>query len=99
MRALVADDDPIITTILSATLARGGMEVTVAHDGDVAWQALNGLQPPSLAILDWMMPNLAGLELCRRIRSTPRLAGTYVILVTARYSRQDLGAGLEAGAD
>ena len=99
MRALVADDDPIITTILSATLARGGMEVTVAHDGDVAWQALNGLQPPSLAILDWMMPNLDGLELCRRIRNTPRLAGTYVILVTGRDSREDLVAGLEAGAD
>src|SRR5437660_1553345 len=44
MRTLVADDDPIITTILSTTLARSGMEVTVAHDGDVAWQALNALE-------------------------------------------------------
>jgi diguanylate cyclase (GGDEF)-like protein len=75
------------------------MQVTIAHDGDVAWQALNALQPPSIAILDWMMPNLDGLELCRRIRSTPRLAGTYVILVTSRDSREDLVAGLEAGAD
>jgi CheY-like chemotaxis protein len=56
MRTLVADDDPIITTILSTALARNGMEVIVAHDGDVAWQALNSMQPPSLAILDWMMP-------------------------------------------
>ena len=99
MRTLVADDDLIITTILSNALTRSGMQVTVAHDGDVAWQALNSLQPPSLAILDWMMPNLDGLELCRRIRSTPRLAGMYVILVTARDSREDLVAGLEAGAD
>src|SRR5947208_10877410 len=99
MRTLVADDDPIITTILSTTLARSGMEVTVAHDGDVAWQALNALEPPAIAILDWMMPNLDGLELCRRIRSTPRLAGTYIILVTGRDSREDLVAGLEAGAD
>ena len=71
----------------------------VAHDGDVAWQALNSMQPPSLAILDWMMPNLDGVELCRRIRSTPRLAATYVILVTGRDSREDLVMGLEAGAD
>jgi diguanylate cyclase (GGDEF)-like protein len=99
MRTLVADDDPITTTILSNMLARNGIEVTVAHDGDVAWQALNSLQPPAIAILDWMMPNLDGLELCRRIRSTPRLAGTYVILVTGRDSREDLVAGLEAGAD
>ncbi|HYS27177.1 MAG TPA: diguanylate cyclase [Vicinamibacterales bacterium] len=99
MRTLVADDDLIITTILSNALSRNGMQVTVAHDGDVAWQALNSVQPPALAILDWMMPNLDGLELCRRIRSTPRLASMYVILVTARDSREDLVAGLEAGAD
>src|SRR5436190_3529131 len=99
MRALIADDDQIITTILSSVLSRMGMQVTVAHDGDVAWQALNSVQPPGIAILDWMMPNLDGPELCRRIRSTPRLAGTYVILVTARDTREDLVAGLEAGAD
>lgn len=99
MRTLVADDDPITATILSTTLTRGGMTVTVAHDGDIAWQQLNSIQPPALAILDWMMPNIDGLELCRRIRSTARLAGMYVILVTGRDSREDLVAGLEAGAD
>ena len=99
MRALIADDDLIVTTILANTLTRMGMEVSVAHDGDVAWRALNALQPPGIAILDWMMPNLDGLELCRRIRSTPRLAATYVVLVTGRDSREDLVAGLEAGAD
>ena len=99
MRALIADDDQIITTILSSVLSRTGMQVEVAHDGDVAWQALNSMQPPGLAILDWMMPNLDGLELCRRIRSTPRLAATYVILVTAREGRDDLVSGLDAGAD
>jgi diguanylate cyclase (GGDEF)-like protein len=99
MRTLVADDDPITATIVSATLGRAGMDVTVAHDGDVAWQQLNSVQPPALAILDWMMPNIDGLELCRRIRSTTRLAGMYVILVTGRDSREDLIAGLEAGAD
>ena len=99
MRALIADDDQIITTILTSVLSRMGMQVEVAHDGDVAWQALNSMQPPGLAILDWMMPNLDGPELCRRIRSTPRLATTYVILVTARDSREDLVSGLDAGAN
>jgi diguanylate cyclase (GGDEF)-like protein len=99
MRTLVADDDPISATIVSTTLARSGMEVAVAHDGDVAWQQLNSVQPPALAILDWMMPNVDGLELCRRLRSTPRLAGMYVILVTGRDGREDLVAGLQAGAD
>ncbi len=99
MRTLVADDDLILTTILSNALTRMGMQVTVAHDGDVAWQALNSLQPPGLAILDWMMPNLDGLELCRRIRSTPRLAGTYVILVTGRDSREDREVMLDVAED
>jgi diguanylate cyclase (GGDEF)-like protein len=99
MRALVADDDPITATILSTTVAGGGMEVTVARDGDEAWQQLNSLHPPALAILDWMMPNLDGLELCRRIRNTQRLASMYVILVTGRDGREDLAMGLGAGAD
>src|SRR4051812_10167648 len=99
MRALIADDDPIITAILANTLSRMGMEVTIAQDGDVAWRALNSLQPPGIVILDWMMPNLDGLELCRRIRDTPQLAATYVVLVTGRDTPEDLVAGLEAGAD
>jgi len=99
MRILVADDDPIATAILSNTLTNSGIEVTVVHDGDAAWQHLNSAYPPSLAILDWMMPNIDGIELCRRVRSTPRLASTYILLLTGRDSREDLVMGLEAGAD
>jgi two-component system OmpR family response regulator len=99
MRILVADDDPIATAILSNTLTNSGIEVTVVNDGDAAWQHLNSAHPPSLAILDWMMPNIDGIELCRRVRSTPRLASTYILLLTCRDSREDLVMGLEAGAD
>ena len=99
MRILIADDDRLSTTIVRGTLERWGFEVTVAADGNSAWKLLVGDQPPSLAILDWMMPGLDGLELCRRIRSTPLRAPVYLILLTSRAGRQDLVDGLEAGAD
>jgi two-component system cell cycle response regulator len=99
MRALIADDDRVTTAILVKAMQRWGVEVTVAHDGNAAWNILGAGQPPSLAILDWMMPGLDGIELCRRIRREPSLAGTYVLLLTGRGSRPDLIAGLDAGAD
>ena len=99
MRALIADDDRTTTAIVADALKRWGLEFVVAHDGMAAWQLLNSVQPPALAVLDWMMPGFDGIELCRRVRSTPRLSGTYVILLTGRDSRSDLVAGLDAGAD
>jgi diguanylate cyclase (GGDEF)-like protein len=99
MRALVADDDRTTTAIVSRALSDYGLDVTIAHDGAAAWEQLNSLQPPSLAVVDWTMPGLDGIELCRRVRVTPRLTGTYIILLTARDRRADLIAGLDAGAD
>jgi DNA-binding response OmpR family regulator len=99
MRILIADDDSVSTMMLERTLERWGFDVEVAHDGIAAWDYICGSQPPALAIVDWMMPGLDGIELCRRIRATALPAPVYVILLTARSSRQDLVAGLEAGAD
>jgi phosphoserine phosphatase RsbU/P len=99
MRILIADDDRMSNTMLGRTLETWGFEVVVAHDGLAAWQHIAGAHPPELAIIDWMMPGLDGLELCRRIRATPPRSPVYVILLTARTSRHDLVAGLEAGAD
>ena len=99
MRILIADDDRMSTMMLSRSLERWGFEVVVAHDGISAWGHIVGDNPPALAIVDWMMPGLDGIELCRRIRATELAAPVYVILLTARTSRQDLVAGLEAGAD
>jgi phosphoserine phosphatase RsbU/P len=99
MRILIADDDRMSTMMLSRTLEEWGFEVVVVHDGSAAWERIIGDEPPSLAIVDWMMPGLDGIELCRRIRATPRNSPLYVILLTARSSRPDLVAGLEAGAD
>jgi len=99
MRVLVADDDRTATTILSRTLSGWGLEVAVVSDGANAWDAINTPDPPSLAILDWMMPTLDGVELCRRIRANEPTAHLYVMLLTSRSGRGDLVSGLEAGAD
>jgi diguanylate cyclase (GGDEF)-like protein len=98
MRAVIADDDRVTTTLLTHALARFGLDVAVAHDGVAAWDLLANGPAPALAILDWTMPGLDGIELCRRIRASS-LAGTYVVLLTGRDSRADLVAGLDAGAD
>ena len=99
MRILIADDDRMSTLMLGRALEHWGFEVVVVHDGGAAWTCITGETPPALAIVDWMMPGLDGIELCRRIRATPLPSPVYVILLTARNSRQDLVAGLEAGAD
>jgi phosphoserine phosphatase RsbU/P len=99
MRILIADDDRMSTMMLGRTLEQWGFDVVVAHDGAAAWERIIGHEPPALAIIDWMMPGLDGIELCRRVRATPLRSPVYVILLTARTSRQDLVAGLEAGAD
>ena len=95
----MADDEPTGATILARSLARWGLEVVVAHDGEEAWRIIDGDGGISLAILDWMMPCADGLDLCRRIRRDERHAHMHVILLTARDSRADVVAGLDAGAD
>jgi sigma-B regulation protein RsbU (phosphoserine phosphatase) len=99
MRILIADDDRSSNLMLERTLVQWGFEVIVVADGAAAWKQIAGAAPPELAIIDWEMPRVDGIELCRRIRAASLDAPMYVILLTARSSRQDLVAGLEAGAD
>jgi DNA-binding response OmpR family regulator len=96
---LIAEDDPISCRLLEATLARWGYGVEVTRDGIEAWEALQGAQAPSLAILDWMMPGLDGVEVCRRVRAMSNPMPTYLILLTGKGRREDVVMGLEAGAD
>jgi len=99
MHALIVDDDRGTTAILARQLKTLDVEPIVAHEGDAAWTLMNGTPRPSFAIVDWMLPGIDGLELCRRIRKSVPLAHMYVILLTGRDSRADLVAGLDAGAD
>jgi diguanylate cyclase (GGDEF)-like protein len=99
MRVLVADDSVISRHLLDAPLRQWGYEVVIACDGNEAWRALNQENAPRLAILDWMMPGLTGIEICQRLRQQQREPYIYVLLVTSKNLKQDVIAGMEAGAD
>jgi len=99
MRVLIAEDDRVTGEILARTLQRWGYETTNVSDGRQAWEQLRTATAPTLAILDWMMPEIDGPDVCRRVRAELPLANMYLLLVTARESRGDVVAGLDAGAD
>jgi phosphoserine phosphatase RsbU/P len=99
MQILIAEDDRVTGEILARTLRRWNYESSIVHDGEQAWDRLRTATEPTLAILDWMMPKMDGPDICRRVRDDLTLAHMYLLLVTARESRADVVAGLDAGAD
>jgi len=99
MRILIADDDPVHLRQMESLLAKMGYEVLKAADGAQALRAFEAPDPPPLAIVDWMMPELDGLQVCREIRKRYQDRFTHVILLTMRDRPDDVVAGLEAGAD
>ncbi len=98
MKILLVDDDPIVRAIHSRLLQQQGHEVVEATDGEMAWQIVKGSEI-SFVVSDWMMPNLSGIDLCRRIRSATFERYVYVILCTSRAEKSDLIEGMDAGAD
>lgn len=99
MKVLIAEDDEVSRRVLEAFLSRWGFEVIATPDGAEAWRALQQPDAPHLIILDWMMPGVGGVELCRRVREGGHPSPAYIILLTARTSREDIVSGLESGAD
>jgi diguanylate cyclase (GGDEF)-like protein/PAS domain S-box-containing protein len=99
MRILIADDDPVSRRILEAKLVKWGYDVVVTCDGAEAWDALRSEDAPRLAILDWMMPGIDGVKLCRKVRAELWEPYTYIILLTALHRDDNLVTGMEAGAD
>ena len=98
MQILIADDDAISRRLLENYLQRWGHEVSVAHGGAEAWKLFEEGDYP-IVITDWMMPDLDGVELIRRIRASERSEHVYTILLTARAHKEDLVEGMDAGAD
>jgi DNA-binding response OmpR family regulator/predicted regulator of Ras-like GTPase activity (Roadblock/LC7/MglB family) len=98
-RALVAEEDPRTQALLQATLRQAGFEPVVVADGEAAWRHLEEADPPRVVLLAGSIAGLDGFELCRRLRARPSRSYVYVFLLSDRGSKQDLLAGLEAGAD
>ena len=99
MDILIADDDPISRRMMQGTLERWGHRATVADSGAAAWAILQQPGAPRLAILDWVMPGMDGIEVCRAVRSCPETAGIYLLLLTVKDRKEDLVLGLDSGAD
>ena len=99
MKILIAEDEEVGLFTLQAALTRSGYEVVAARDGLEAWEILQRHDAPQLAIIDWMMPGIDGLELCRRVREPRSGAYVYVIMLTGKARKEDIVAGMQAGAD
>ena len=99
MKVLVADDDALTRRLLIALLSKLGHEVEAVEDGHAALKSLEGPTPPSIALLTWMMPGVNGVEVCKHLRAHPGKSRPYVLLLSAKADKQDVIAGLDAGAD
>jgi sigma-B regulation protein RsbU (phosphoserine phosphatase) len=99
MQILIAEDDPVSRRALEAILRRWDYDVIAVADGAAAWDILQTEQAPRLAILDWMMPFLDGPDVCRRVQDQNRAEPRYLMLLTARGTKEDMVSGLRSGAD
>lgn len=99
MKILVADDDRVSNRLLEKKLAKWGYEVVSCIDGEKAWDILQTENAPRLAILDWEMPRLTGIEICRKVRQREEGPYIYIILATGKSKKEDLVRGMDAGAD
>ncbi len=99
MKILIAEDDPTSRRILGAVLTKLGYDVVSVADGNEAWEELKKDSSPRLAVLDWMMPGLTGLEVCSKVRARGAEEYTYIILLTSNSSHEDIVEGMKSGAD
>ena len=99
MKILIAEDDSVSRRMLTALLSRSGYEVVAVEDGVKAWEILQAEDAPRLALLDWMMPGMDGVDVCRQARKQVGRPYAYLILLTAKGGKVDVIEGLESGAD
>jgi phosphoserine phosphatase RsbU/P len=99
MKILVADDDPVSLAAVASNLELFGHQVIEASNGTTAWDLLKVPDAPKLAILDWMMPGLSGIDICQQVRKIQTNEPPYLIILTARDTHEDILVALNAGAD
>lgn len=98
-KVLIVEDDALFRRILQAKLQEWGYEVVAVDTGNEAWEILQGQLTPDLLILDWMMPGIDGIELCRRIRAGKSDRYQYILLISGKDEKREVVEGLDAGAD
>jgi diguanylate cyclase (GGDEF)-like protein len=100
MRILLVEDSPLYRRLIESCLRQWGFEFSVATRGTDAWKMLQQADSPRLVLLDWMLPGMDGVEICKNIRRrSPIEPYVYTILLTARSDKTDLICAMEAGAD
>jgi two-component system, cell cycle response regulator len=99
MKLMIAEDDPSLRNLLKLYLTRWGYDVIVTQDGNEAWQTLLSEDAPRLVLMDWMMPGMNGVDICRKVREELKEPYTYIILLTGQHRDQDIVDGMESGAD
>lgn len=100
MKLLIVDDDKSTRSILSEMSQQWGYEVILAADGESGWRILDIIDEPIILLVDWIMPGLDGIELCRRIKQSSKATQAHVIMVTGQKNNmEDLVTGFDAGAD
>ncbi len=95
---LVVEDEDALVTLLQYNLGREGYQVTIARDGEEALLLVSEAVP-DLVLVDWMLPKVSGIEVCRRLRSRPETSNVPIIMLTARGEESDRVRGLDVGAD
>ncbi|MFZ5950151.1 MAG: response regulator [Candidatus Rifleibacteriota bacterium] len=99
MKILVTDDDKTSRILLKAVLQKWNYDIVEAENGLEAWNVVSDPQSPQILLIDWMMPQMTGLELCRKINEELDRERFYILILTARGDKQDMIAALDAGAD
>ncbi|MCC7071066.1 MAG: response regulator transcription factor [Deltaproteobacteria bacterium] len=99
MKVLIADDEQVSRAVLTAVVSRAGYEIVVVERGDAALATLRLTGGPQIAVLDWIMPGVSGVDVCRAVRADTSARYRYLIILTARDGRAERLEGMAAGAD
>ncbi len=94
---IIAEDDPVSRALISAMVKKWGFRIIETRDGYEAMEAIRAQEGAALAILDWVMPGMDGLEVCRSVRASEKIV--YIIMLSVRGGTENLVEGLEGGAD
>ena len=99
MKIVIAEDDPTLRHLLERKLTGMGYDISSHEDGMDAWVALKDQEMPLIAIIDWEMPNMTGIELVGKIRSNDKLTSMYIIMLTIRDKSKDVMESFQIGVD